>query len=164
MWSILRCTGVPVNSWRDMAADIMAAKRPSPDAPAPAEPERFALPDDLREGVSRLAVMRPPRITRPEIWGEVVADALRLVQEGWASHALSLGWSGGDLFGIGPKDDWEFEGLAVWLRSRKLVMIDAATAVVMDGAKHAYFERGGPGHGRMPTIAPVMLWNFGRKG
>jgi hypothetical protein len=154
---------IAMHSWRDMAADILAARKVEDSTPLAARARSdLVLPSDIALGIHKLGTQRAPRITKPDVWGEVVADARRLIDEGWAVLALALGWSAGDLFGVGRKDDWDFEGLAVWLRSRKLVMIDADTAIAVDGAGHDYFERGGPRHGRMPIIEPIMLWDFGR--
>lgn len=142
-----------------MAADILEARGDDPVRTI--RPEETVLPSEIAVGMERLTSRRPPRLTRPEIWAEVVADAQRLVTEGWAAQAVALGWSATDLFGIGPHDDWEFEGLAVWLRRRKLALIDADVAVAHGAASTAHFMRGGAGHGTMPTIQPVPLWDFG---
>jgi hypothetical protein len=150
-------------SWRDMAADIRAARKTEESPPPAAQAgSGLVLPSAVTLGIHKLTSLRAPRVTRPAVWAEVVADACRLANDGWAAQALALGWSVGDLFGIGPKDDWDFEGLAVWLRSRKLLLLDADTAIAADGEGRDYFERGGARHGRMPTIDPVMLWDFGR--
>ena len=68
------------------------------------------------------------------------------------------------MFGIGPRDDWDFQGLAVWLEGRRIVMLDSQRVIVAGkpGDYRSSFERGGPRHGTQPTITPVMLWEFGR--
>jgi hypothetical protein len=98
-------------------------------------------------------------------WRGVVADALTIAREGWAAKALALGWNAGDLFGIGPWDDWDFQGLAVWLDGCRMALLDERRAVAVNAAgDRRYFVRGGPRHGTHPTISPVMLWDFGRSG
>lgn len=150
-----------MGSWRDMAADILA--RQQPQSSAPAQPDVNVVPSDIANGIVRLATMRPPRVTSLEAWAEIVSDAERLVQEGWVTKALALGWTRGDIFGVGPHDSSEFEGLAVWLRLRKLILLDADVAVALDGKQRVYFKRGGMGRGIQPTIEPVLLWQFGRR-
>ena len=153
-----------------MAADILAARGAAGDCSFAAKCGTTAarnpippLPTEIANGVLRLTAMRPPRIERPDLWAGVVADARRLVDEGWAAMAIALGWSAADLFGVGPKGDWDFQGLAVWLNGDSVVMLDEARSVAVDASgNHRYFTRGGMRHGTHPTINPVMLWQFGR--
>lgn len=100
----------------------------------PAIPE---IPPEIAMGLSRLRGMRVPRITRPDVWPEIVADALRLSSEGWAVSALGLGWSPLELWGWSP----DREGLAVWLAGRPLVLIDDTMAIVRDCDKRCVFHR-----------------------
>ena len=148
-----------MGSWRDVAA---AAQQQAPQ-PAPTI-ENFGLPDDLAAALRRLETLSPPRkIENAGGWHRVVADALRLARDRWAAKALAMGWTAADLFGVGPRDDWDFQGLAAWLDGMRIVMLDDAQAISTDDAgKHRYFIRGGMRHGSHPTIAPVMLWDFGR--
>lgn len=149
----------PVPSWREMAAQTL------PDATEPAAPADYGLDAELVANLRRLRLMLPPaKIERAENWRAVVADALTIAREGWAATALALGWTASDLFGVGPVDSWDFEGLAVWLRGRRIVLLDDRRAVVEgDGGDYrSTFIRGGMQHGTHPTIEPVMLWEFGR--
>lgn len=148
-----------MGSWRDIAA---AAQRQDPE-PVPTT-ETFGLPDDLAGALRRLETLPPPRkIENVEIWRRVVADALRIARDRWAVKALAMGWTVGDLFGVGPRDDWDFQGLAAWLDGMRIVMLDDVQAISTDNAgKNRYFIRGGMRHGTHPTITPVMLWDFGR--
>ncbi len=150
-----------MGSWRDVAAAV--ARRHEQDAPSPAAVESFDLPADLAASLRALEFMPAPRrVEQPENWREIVRDALVIARSGWAAKAIALGWSASDLFGIGPRDDWEFSGLAVWLRGRAIVVLDGQCAIVADGDRRAAFNRGGMGHGTHPTITPVMLWEFGQ--
>ena len=63
------------------------------------ETHETSLPDDVVAGVQRLRTMRPPRLLTPGLWPRVISDAIDLVDTGWASKALALGWSPLDLFG-----------------------------------------------------------------
>ena len=152
-----------MSNWRKVAAAIMAEG--AVPAPVSAAVEDFGLPDDLAAALRRFEQMGPPRkLENPGNWRGVVADAMTLARDRWAAKALALGWSSGDLFGIGPRDDWDFQGLALWLEGRRIVMLDAKQAVVVgDRANYrSTFVRGGMRHGTYPAISPVMLWEFGR--
>lgn len=148
-----------MSNWRDVAA--AAVNRHAEPAP---KQRRYDLPEDLVTGLRLLEHLPiPPKLEQPTSWRPVVADALRLADEGWAARAVALGWSLHDLFGIGPTDDWEFSGLAVWLAGRTMVTLDSATAIASgENSLSSVFIRGGMGHGTHPTIAPVLLWEFAR--
>lgn len=145
-------------SWRDMAAQVLAEGAPEA-APAPtASP----IKSEIANGLVQLEGRRTPRGCREAEWRRIVADAKRLAHEGWAEQALALGWSMTDVFGIGPVDDWEFSGLAVWLQSRSIVLLDADCAISKEGDTRHCFNRGGLGHGKQPAVVPVLLWHFRR--
>lgn len=148
--------------WRDVAASVMAeGDKPAANLQA----ENFGLPDGLANALWRLERMPPPsRLVQHMNWRGVVADAMTLARDRWAAKALALGWNAGDLFGIGPRDDWDFQGLALWLDGRRVVLLDDQRAIVADasGGLRSAFDRGGMRHGTHPTITPVMLWDFGR--
>jgi hypothetical protein len=143
-------------SWREMAARVMAESVPAP--------EHLDSPDnaEMAAGLVQLEARRLPRGCNEDEWGRIVMDAKRLAKEGWAERALALGWSMTDLFGIGPNDDWEFSGLAVWLQGRALVLLDADSAISKDGTARFCFKRGGLGNGKQPSVDPVLLWHFRR--
>lgn len=151
-----------MGSWRDVAAAV--AQRQQPEANSVAV-ENFGLPDDLAAALRRLETLPPPRkVERAANWRGVVADAMTIARDRWAAKAMALGWTAGDLFGIGPRDDWDFQGLAVWLEGRRIVLLDDKQAIVAGdpGDYRSAFVRGGMRHGTHPTIVPVMLWEFGR--
>jgi hypothetical protein len=127
--------------------------------------ENFGLPDDLAAALRRLETMPAPRkLQQPANWRSVVADAMVLARDRWAAKAMALGWTVGDLFGVGAKTDWDFQGLAVWLGGRRIIMLDEKQAIVVgdSGDFRAAFVRGGMRHGTHPVAPSVMLWNFGR--
>lgn len=148
--------------WRDVAATVMAeGAKPSHVS----QIEDFGLPGDLAEALRRLETLPPPRkLERAANWRGVVADAMTIARDRWAAKAMALGWTAGDLFGIGPCDDWDFQGLAVWLDGRRIVLLDdkRAIAASISGEARSSFERGGIRHGTHPTSEAFMLWNFGR--
>lgn len=151
-----------MGSWREAAA---AAMGEGVDLALPHAVENFGLPDDLAAGLRRLEMMPAPRrLDKPANWRGVVADAMTLARDRWAAKALALGWTAGDLFGIGPRNDWDFQGLAVWLNGRRIVMLDDKQAIVAgnSGDHRFVFMRSGMRHGTHPTVTPVMLWDFGR--
>ena len=159
-------------SWRDYAA----ANEPS-DAPdnsdtsdkTPAETLKQApivpivtnvtdLPALVRDGLELLVQAAAPPVRSPELWPRAVADALRLASEGWASTALSLGWSPLDLFGAvtDVRGDPDADGLAVKLSGRKVLAICASFATVADAnGGRTYLYRGN-------TEGARLLWALGR--
>jgi hypothetical protein len=155
-----------VADWREAAAKALAAQAGGSDGGSlvPTTPiALYGLESDLYRDISRLGSLPlPNRLQNADNWREVVKDAQRLAREGWASSALALGWTVADLYGIGAQDSWDFEGLAVWLAGRPVVMLDERVCVAGEGASRGVFVRGGPQHGTQPTVVPVMLWEFGR--
>ena len=151
-----------MGSWRDAAA---AAMGEGVHFAAPPAVENFGLPDDLAAALRHLEVMPAPRkLQQPANWRGVIADAMVLARDRWAAKAMALGWTVGDLFGVGERTDWDFQGLAVWLDGRRIIMLDEKQAIVVSnsGDFRAAFVRGGMRHGTHPTISPVLLWDFGR--
>ncbi len=144
-------------SWRDLAAQALPDNTGDLQA-APPSPRQ----SDLANSLTQLKACRVPRGCSDRKWRRIVADAEALVVEGWAEQALALGWSMLDLFGIGPRDEWEFSGLAVWLRSRRVILLSRDCAVTRAGDTRHCFNRNGLGHGQQPDVSPVLLWHFRR--
>ena len=117
------------------------------------ETDETSLPEDVAVGLERLATIRPPRITRPEPWSAVAADAVRLAADGWAAQALRLGWHPLELWGCSPDrgGNPDHEGLAIWLDGRRVLLVDDATCIVESGPDARSVAAGG-----------VLLWNLGR--
>ena len=159
-------------SWRDYAT-----ANESPDAPdnsdtndkspteilkqppiVPIVTNVTVLPALVLDGLKVLAEAAAPPVCSPELWPGVVADALRLASEGWASNALILGWSPLELFGavIDPQGDPDADGLAVKLSGRKVLAICASFATVADAnGGRTYLYRGNSDGAR-------LLWALGR--
>lgn len=118
------------------------------------------LPADLVDGLAELRSCPAPRITRPEVWPVVVADALRLADDGWASQALGLGWGPVDIWGCSPDvgGNPDHDGLAVWLAGRRVLLLDERTCIVEAGpVARSVFTRRQP-----PPAGAVFLWELGK--
>jgi len=86
-----------------------------------------SLPAFVRIGLHRLRSMPRPRITNPEAWPEIVADAISIADDGWAARAISLGWEPLHLFGWEPSadpDPWDYS-LAVVMEGWPIVGVAA---------------------------------------
>jgi len=154
-----------MGSWRDVAAAVAQRQQPKANTVVV---ENFGLPDDLASALRHLETMPAPRkLDRATNWSGVVADTMTIARDRWAAKAMALGWTPGDLFGIGLRDDWDFQGLAVWLDGRRIIMLDGNQAIVAGGPSdlgnyRSAFIRGGMRHGTHPAVTPVMLWEFGQ--
>lgn len=131
-----------------------------PDKPATCSETRQGLSADLIAGLRALRGAPAPIITRPEVWGEIVSDAVNLTADGWARRALELGWDAYDLFGVGRESSGQWESLAVWLAGRTMSLIDDHQARTACGGIY-YLER----WGRAATAfdQPIFLWEWGRR-
>lgn len=137
-----------MGKWLDLARELEAKaegnsgnydnfdKRPvSP--PVAASDHRFGKNDNfdkLSPYLARLRSMPVPSGADAVLWPQIAADALT-VWTRWAGQASALGWSAHDLFGR--------RGLAVWMKGRRLVLIDAKTAIVTQGSRSSVFYRRG---------------------
>jgi hypothetical protein len=116
------------------------------------------IPPSARLGLARLQAMAAPRITRPDIWLAVVADAVRLASDGWAVHAIGLGWSLLDLWGCSPEPggNADQDGLAVWIDGRRVLLLDGDSCIVENGPNaRTVFNR------RSVAAGGVLLWDIG---
>lgn len=119
-----------------------------------------SLPSAVKLGLPRLRGMAAPRIARPEVWPQVVADAARLANDGWAAQALALGWDPLHLWGCSPDPggNVDHEGLAVWLRGRPVLLLDAHSCLVATGPRnHSIFNA-------RPMPGAMLLWELGSGG
>jgi hypothetical protein len=151
--------------WSDLAARLREGEE-VPDnrvnsvnspRPAPIDPiepiERGSLPSSVLAGLDRLRLQAAPRLERPEVWPEIVADALALVTDGWAGKALALGWTPLQLWGA----HLDTPGLAAWLAGRRIALLHDSCCTVADGPNRwAVFNR------REPAPGTVFLWEWGR--
>ncbi len=157
-----------MGKWLDLAAQLEAEAgsgdnrddRDNSTANVPNVPNvPQSLPAAIRAGLATLQTMAAPRITRPETWPGVVADAVRLASDGWAAQTIALGWTPLDLFGAitDPEGDPAADGLAVWLDGRRILLLDERTCIVAAGAgARAVFTR------REPAGA-VLLWDISKR-
>src|SRR5665213_1163529 len=164
--STRRFTEASMGKWMDLAAQLEAGagsedNRDNRDNSPPNVPivpnVPGLLPPDLSDGLESLRAMAAPRITRPEVWPEIVSDALLLARDGWAETAMALGWSPLQLWGCSPDRGGNpaDDGLAVWLAGRRVLLIDGASCIVESGPKaRAVFSR-------RPAAGAVFLWQLG---
>ena len=139
-----------MDSWRDLAARIVAEESGVPAAPG------------VEPGLLALRGMRPPRrLCDARHWDEIKADAIRLQREGWADAATALGWHPLEIFGCGASSSADFEGLAVWIAGRRLLLLDAQSALVATPDGRASFDRRARARA-MHAANPVFLWDLGR--
>lgn len=137
------------SNWRSLAATILAEEQP---------PERgAALPPAIVAGLESMRGLPPPRLSNQSTWHEVRRDAEWLAASGWAGKALALGWDPLAVFGCGQQGSRQYEGLAVWLAGRRLVLLDEHSAIAVEGRARSVFHVP-----RTPARA-VFLWAFGRQ-
>ena len=80
-------------------------------------------------------------------------DAEALLRDGWAARALALGWHPLELYGADVDGGNQYNGLAVWLDRRRIVVLDNTLAIIRDGEWRRCFNRqrhfidGGAGSG-----------------
>lgn len=146
-------------SWRELAA---AAAAKAPERPETATRDDWGLKPALADALRRLEALPPPaKVSSLDAWHRVVADALSLARDGWASNAIALGWTAADLYGIGPRDSNEWDALATWLQGRRVAVLTEWSARTECGDtfyREAYMRP------NSPRIRPVWLWDFGRRG
>lgn len=148
-----------MGKWVDRAKGLGGGDNVVPIVPiVPIVPA--SLPVPIASGLRSLRAMPVPRMSNPEIWPEIVADAARIANEGWAAQALALGWSPLHLWGVSTVRGGlvDLEGLAVWLRGRRIVLLDAASCLVESGPRqHSIFNV-------RPMGGAVLLWEIGANG
>jgi len=148
-----------VNNWRDIAAGALAKRAATSQAIASvACPE---LPTGVVEGVTSLPAERP-RHVRAGQWRVIAEDARRLVHTGWAARAMALGWHELDLFGVSARGSEHFEGLAIWLAGRRIILITTEYCVAAIPEGRAWYNRGGFGTDLAAVSDVVTLWEFSR--
>lgn len=107
--------------------------------------------------------MPTPRLKDRTRWRPVVADADRLVTEGWAAQAFALGWHPLELFGWGLTGEDRYDGLAVWLAGRRIIVLDDSSVVVRDGDWRRIFNRQRPfAEGGDGDSLAAYLWQVRR--
>jgi len=114
-------------------------------------------PADIARGIAKLRTMAVPRGVDRQAWRVAVADAARIVTDGWLEQALAAGWTAIDLFGVEPagSDDDYRHGLAAWLGGRPLVLLDADSAIARVDGHRSIFNR------KRDRTGTVLLWELG---
>ena len=114
-----------------------------------------SLPADLQCGLDKLRTMPAPRIQRPEIWDEIVRDALRIATEGWASQAIALGWDPLLLWGVEASNEPDDFSLAVELAGREIQAVDEHRFYLRKGDVRSFFGK------RPHDCLSKFLWELG---
>jgi len=116
-----------------------------------------ALPQEIVDGLVKLRMMPPPRITKTEVWPEIVADAVRIVEEGWATQAIDLDWHPLHLFGVEPSadpDTWDYS-LAVIMEGWPIRTVGAEFITLRKGNACRPFKN------RARPALTKYLWELG---
>lgn len=92
---------------------------------------------------------------RADRWPGIVTDAVSLVASDWAVLALARDWQPLHLFGAitDAMGDPYSDGLAVWLRGRKIIALLDGCVAVEDGTGWAYFNR-------REQVGAKLLWEL----
>lgn len=149
---------------------LRSAPLGGPAVPAWAEPEeeRAAIiefdagaPRAWAEALARLDVNRPPGDVSLKRWQRFIDDCGRFLDEGWAAHAIAIGWGPLDLFGCDrdrPFTRVEHAGLLWLLGGDKLTDLRRDSAVIErpNGIRHAYRRR------PIDLGQVVLAWELGR--
>ena len=99
------------------AIDTEVASLPPPARPVaksetisvlpPEPPNEWGLSHDTYWRLRRLKTSPTGRsLTRPELWGGFVCDAVLFAKNGWAAKAVALGWSEMEIFGLAQTGKW----------------------------------------------------------
>lgn len=138
-----------MSSWREMAAKALAQ-------PAPAEAQHSAAKSPIGDGLQRLQAMEMPRGSDAGRWRQIIEDAAAFVAT-WEYTAERLGWQVSDVFGCDLDDESGTLGLIFHVRGRRVVLVDADSAIIRGSDRHDIFYRG-----RCADAPPV--WTLARKG
>ncbi len=96
----------------------------------------------------------PPGALEPR-WRQIIGDATKLATI-HQDDVIAAGWSIEDLFGFDLEQANGHLSLAVIMRGRKLLRIDASEAVVKSDSGLVFH------HPHMP-VGSTLLWNFDRQ-
>jgi hypothetical protein len=124
------------------------------NVPAPMERNGGTL-----DAVAKKLAQTPcPSGLDPQLWRNVIVDAKRLIEEGWAHSALELGWTLLDLFGAVPAKSGnpDADGLAVKIAGRRVLVMSATCATIKDGETTRSIIY------RSSNAGAVLLWEVGR--
>ena len=141
----MRAVDFDPDAWlagNESAGPAIPAKVAIPEAaPSPEKIARIAgiasspLPREVADGLVKLRMMPPSRITKPDVWPEIVANAVRTADEGWAAQAIDLGWGPHHLFGweaSAAPDPWDYS-LAVIMEGWPIVDVTADFITLQKG-------------------------------
>lgn len=144
-------------------AKVAKPAKVSGDEPAPALATIATLADSPRlpamieRGLDVLSRCSAPGGCDRAIWSVVVADALRLRDEGWAATALAMGWTPEQLFGV----DRDGRGVARQLDGRPILALLSEGDAPGARAMFVLDDGGGVRACLNRSTAPArMLWDL----
>jgi TubC N-terminal docking domain len=148
---------------REHKAEIVAllsAAEPANDVVLESQPGQdvAGLPQEIADGVRAILSADGARGIPPQRWPRVQHDAARLVKDGWAREALTLGWTTADLFGCDQRAPWhrlDRSGLVLLLGDHESIDLTSDMATIRTRAGSVLrFPR------RPPAKPPVaLLWD-----
>jgi hypothetical protein len=112
----------------------------------------------LLNGLRILRDGPPPPVARPDLWEEIVHDAVRFVADGWAEVALKDGWEPLELYGCAaaPEGDEHLLGVCARLASRRVIRVSTVGVTVATAGAPLVLAR------RRLAGKMVYLWEYGR--
>lgn len=122
----------------------------------PADIERFVRA--WHQGVASIDAERPPRDVPARRWRQLIYDAGRFLDSGFASQAAALGWDAYDLFGCDGERPFariDNMGLIWLLDGNRLVALTEQSARIdmKNGVTQSYRRKPG-------DIGRVLAWQF----
>lgn len=128
-------------------------------------PDISDLPLELELGLDKLPTVRAARGVQPSLWRQMVQDALRLRDDGWAKQALAMGWPALHLFGWSGSEYVSDYSLVEWLRGRDVRAILRGCSATA-GAIGCFVIEGNDGQrvafNMRPRPIERMLWEAGQ--
>ena len=115
---------------------VSIVRRPLPPnfkEPATATESPAGVPQEWREGVSRLRGMSIPKIVTIDSWAAFLASCHAFTAGPWPGKAASMGWNAYDLFGCHrhkPVERVDRMGLLWLLRGGRVAALTSESAII----------------------------------
>ena len=140
---------------------LLAAAEPVNEVVLEGQPgqDLAGLPREIADGVRGILSADGTRGIPPHRWPRVQRDAARLVEDGWAREALTLGWTAADLVGCDRRAPWhrlDRAGLVLLTGGHEIVELTGEVAALRTSTGSVLRYR----H-RQSAIPPVaLLWEL----